>query len=614
MATSPVTGSVGTMAYAVALWIRTRSADTLAQNQSHFNEIRIYQYDSGTYTPVATKTFSNTTASPPLWSSETHLTGRQDDSDGSIRFFLNGVEVCTFLAADLTALTIPYTSVVGFVFDGNQDDSASPGETQRARGNGGRIVRRANLVTPPANAGSTDIIVTTRDRIDVGTLSVGDLVRALDGANAETTGLTGLEVIGAVLACEIAGMAGTGNVRNYAFLVDGGQPTVVEPIEREVTAVTAPRFAEWNGLNGTAIPAEYLEATCACTYRRRICISVLNKVIMTKVGEPVGADAFDLVGGVTATRAYELRLPDVVTAMIPWQEKILLIGCGASVHVMREDPGLGGGPEQLPFNTGVAGPRAWCIDERGALYLVGSGGLYKITLSDQGVTQAEEIVNQRHPAIQAANSRDSIVQLVYDALTGNVAIFITPRERPEEAPEHYILDTRRNALWPIEYPTDLGPFAVCQISGAADQDRRFVFGGFEPFVYRPDDSVFSDDGTSIYAEIRLATYEMNKGETEFQATSLSFTGTPGSGATRWQLRMGDSSVEVNAQPVDGPPTAMESGRIFTDTAKRGGRQARIGMNATGAAMQVILMQDSAQDTFGFERITVEVEPVNENMG
>mgnify|MGYP002132300442 CR=1 FL=1 len=606
-------GGGGTMAFIGATWIRTRTADTSTKKQSHLNEIRIYQYDSGVFTLIATKTFSSTTASPPLWSKETYLTFRDDDVTGEIYFYLNGVLVCTFTAADLAAMTVPYTTVVGFAFNGNQDGSASPGSTQRALGYGGRIVRRANLVTPPANAGSTDIVAVTSDRLDVGTLNVTDLVRALDSSNAESTGVTGLEVIGAVLGCEIAGMAGSGNLRNYVFLVDGVKPTVVETIEREVTAVTAPRFAAWNGLDGTSIPAAYITATTCCAYRLRIVLAALNKLIMTKTATPTGATAFDLVGGAAATRAYELTLPDVITALIPWQEKLLIIGCGASVHIMREDPGLGGSPERMAFNTGIVGPRAWCLDERGALYFVGSGGLYKMTLSDQGVAGVEEVVNQRHPAIQAANSRDSIVQLAYDALTGNVCVFITPRTSPTEgfdAPEHYVLDTRRNALWPVSFPLLHGPYAVCQISGADDQDRRFVFGGLDSWIRRPDDSVFSDDGENIYCEIRLPTLERNSGETEQMVTAITFTGTPGSGATDWQLRTDTSSAAVNAQAVDGPPTAMESGTIFTDTGKAGGRQWKVGMNASGAAFQIIISQDSGQDTVGFERITVEVEDVS----
>ena len=598
------------MAFIGATWVRTRTSDTASLEQCHFNEIRIYQYDSGTFTLIATKTFNSTTASPPVWARQTYLTFRDDNTTGEITFYLNGVLVCTFSAADLASLTVPYTNTVGFAFNGNQDGSASPGSAQRALAYGGRIVRRPTLITPPANAGSTDIVAVTRDRVDCGTLNVGDLVRALDGSNNETTGVTGLEVIGAVLGCTITSMAGAGNVRNYVFLVDGVKPLVVEPIEREVSAVTAPRFSAWNGLDATSIPSEYLTASTCCTYRRRIGLAKLNKVIFTKVGEPTGANAFDLVGGSAATRAYEMTLPDVITCLIPWQEKLLIIGCGASIHVMREDPGLGGSPERLAFNTGVVGPRAWCLDERGALYFVGSGGLYKMTLSDQGVAGVEEVINQRHPAIQSANSRDSIVQLAYDALTGNVSVFITPREKPQDAPEHYILDTRRNALWPVEFPLDHGPYAVCQISGADDQDRRYVFGGFDSYIRRPDDGLYSDDGESIYAEVRLATYEKNMGETELMVHAISFTGTPGSGPTDWQLRMDTSSVAVNDQPVDGPPSAMEEGTIFSDTERKGGRQWKVGCSSTGAAFQVILSQDSGQSTFGFERITVEVEAVS----
>ena len=60
-------GGGGTMAFIGATWIRTRTADTSTKKQSYLNEIRIYQYDSGTFTLIATKTFNSTTASPPVW-------------------------------------------------------------------------------------------------------------------------------------------------------------------------------------------------------------------------------------------------------------------------------------------------------------------------------------------------------------------------------------------------------------------------------------------------------------------------------------------------------------------------------------------------------------------
>ena len=56
----------------------------------------------------------------------------------------------------------------------------------------------------------------------------------------------------------------------------------------------------------------------------------------------------------------------------------MLFGCARSIYVLDNHPGFGGQIRKISDSTGVLGARAWCFDETGNLYFLGTGGLYVI--------------------------------------------------------------------------------------------------------------------------------------------------------------------------------------------------------------------------------------------
>ena len=413
---------------------------------------------------------------------------------------------------------------------------------------------------------------------------------------------------------------------------------VVDGLESKVVDASAATCDDWAASVGSLPVACHL----ACVWRNRMVLAkqTSNPSIwyMSRVGS---ATDWDFVGdadeppptlAVAGTNRHTLAPQDVLTALIPAFDDILLFGGEKTIYAMRGDPGFGGKVDILSNATGVLGPRAWCIDEFGTIWFVGTGGLYRIP---RGTLAVEPVSGGRmFKFLDRIDADEYLVQLVYDAAKKEVVIFRT-RTANDAAGLHVIYDIVRDAFHLDQFLDEspiLGPWSVCQFTGADYHDRRWLMGTDHGYILRPDDSATGDDVTR--ADTDRTTGFRIRTIVDFAAIEP----VPGYETTATKLRawgMGDSQDGPSLNPADPSDEFLPRGpvawRWYADvdaaTVQQkavnlsdahgswfdddGGLQTAALMRVTGGAHRLRLEENSKDKSWAIARVQTEIEPAGE---
>ena len=138
------------------------------------------------------------------------------------------------------------------------------------------------------------------------------------------------------------------------------------------------------------IPQGSVDATKACRimalYRGRIVMSGLQEDpqnwFMSKSGDPLDWDyapaVTSAVQAVAGNNSNAGELGEVVTALAPYLDDVMIMGGANSLWIMRGDPAAGGAIDNISRQIGIVGPDAWTWDTKGNFYFFGHNGLYRL--------------------------------------------------------------------------------------------------------------------------------------------------------------------------------------------------------------------------------------------
>ncbi len=234
-----------------------------------------------------------------------------------------------------------------------------------------------------------------------------------------------------------------------------------------------------------------------------------NNIFMSAVG-----DAFDwdyspaaqtiqqaVAGSVTAGYG---KNQDIVTALIPYTDDVLLIGGTHSIRRLLGNPAEGGINVSVTDITGVATGKAWCQSPEGVIYFFGSrGGIFKID-PENGIPRrlTALTIDER---LSDLDLGANIVTLEWDDRSIAVRVYITPIDGSGST--HYAWDVRNEALWPFIYANAAhNPTAVRLLSGNTPADRRIIEYGQDGYVRMVDVDATSDDGIPIESFVYLGPF------------------------------------------------------------------------------------------------------------
>jgi hypothetical protein len=284
------------------------------------------------------------------------------------------------------------------------------------------------------------------------------------------------------------------------FLVDGGCPKVYRPAgdggDGEV--------ADWTARHG-AVDAS---ARGIVNWRNRLVLygspgDPLNWT-MSRRGDPFDFDyaATDAAAAVSGSVGQVGRLGEPIVSAMPVSDEVLVFGCRRSLWMLRGDPQAGGWVDRLSETVGLAGPRAWCLDDTGRLYVLGSAGLYRLSTSGR----LENLSAGRAGSIGelldvtgAGSAGEQYVTLAYDAAREGVAIFRTPYA--SGVATHYFLNLRTGGLFPESYPEAIGPTSAAFYPSLGSTGGRLILGGRNGRLYALDDDSGDDVVTTSSAAV-----------------------------------------------------------------------------------------------------------------
>lgn len=259
-------------------------------------------------------------------------------------------------------------------------------------------------------------------------------------------------------------------------------------------------------LNGT-------KCTLMAVWGGRIVLSGLptdpHNIFMSAVGDPfdwnyspdVQTIQQAIAGNITAGYG---KNPDIVTALIPFTDDIMLIGGTHSIRKFLGNPAEGGINVSVTEITGVAFGSAWCQSPEGIIYFFGSrGGVYRMN-PENGIPQrlTSTTIDERLADIDLSAN---IVTLTWDDRAIAVRVYISPSDG--SAGTHYVWDVRNEAWWPFSYANnDHNPLAIHLLAGNTPEERLILEYGQDGYIRMVDVDAESDDGGAIESHVYIGPF------------------------------------------------------------------------------------------------------------
>lgn len=266
-----------------------------------------------------------------------------------------------------------------------------------------------------------------------------------------------------------------------------------------------------------------------------------QNIFMSAVGDPFDWDYAPeaqtvqqaVAGNITSGYG---KNSDIVTALIPYTDDILLIGGSHSIRKFMGNPAEGGVNVSVTDITGIAFGNAWCQSPEGVIYFFGSrGGVYK--MDPGGGIPARLTAVTIDERLSDIDLDSNIVSLLWDDRAIAVRVYISPKDG--SATKHYVWDVRNEAWWPFSYTqNEHNPLAVHLLSGGTKAERYVMEYGQDGYIRVVDVDATSDDGAAISSHVFLGPFE--------DALLMDFEATfsEQSGNVNWEVRSASTAEKA----------------------------------------------------------------------
>lgn len=385
------------------------------------------------------------------------------------------------------------------------------------------------------------------------------------------------------------------NAYNKVFMVDGENSKYLDLVTNEVL--------DWASdvTNGTLQG----ESRLIALYRGRIVISGVvedpNNWFMSRVGDPFDWDyspattsATDPVAGNNSEAGL---VGDVVTALIPLSDDVMIFGCDSSIWQMSGDPAAGGAIDLISNQTGIAFGEAYAKDPSNALYFLGIDGVYRMRAGEfpQSLTQGR--LDEEFKDLDLASNR---VYMAWDFLRKALIVTVNPITNGEDEDEDdpvkvFVWDQRTDSWWQDEYPAKFGPADVYGFDAEDPQDKALLVGCRDGYIRRIDPDAEGDDGEDIENYIRMT--PLMAGDPSMSLLLSGITSI-----------LGEDSGDVDLKVYTGQ-TAEQTADATSPRFKKvltAGRNNSIRHRIRGHAIELELGQTNKQSRWALERLAAKI--------
>lgn len=246
----------------------------------------------------------------------------------------------------------------------------------------------------------------------------------------------------------------------------------------------------------------------AARFRGRLVLSGTeddpHNYFMSRQGDPLDWDIAPATPDARTAVAGNLSeaglIGDVITAIMPVSDDIMLFGCDSSIWAMTGDPAAGGAVDLVSDKLGVAwGQDVWTLDTSNNLYFMGLDGVYRFRT---GAGVENLTLGRMDTVFKDVDFATTRIQLAWDVIRKQLWVLV--RYFNEKETEVFIWDQRTNSWWEDQYALTIRPTFMLSYDANKIDDLAFLYGSRDGVIRRIDDMADDDDGIGISSHIRFA--------------------------------------------------------------------------------------------------------------
>lgn len=363
---------------------------------------------------------------------------------------------------------------------------------------------------------------------------------------------------------------------NALFFVDANNWTYYQPSDNKIYT--------WTPSAGSLpVDVSSNKPRLICTWRGRTVLSGLpkdaNNWFMSAVNNALDWDyaptSESPTQAVAGNNAPAGKSPDIVTALIPYSDDVLIFGGDHSIWQMSGDPADGGRIDLVSDAIGIAWGNAWAKDGDGKLYFLSNKlGVYTMTPGGKPVRMSQQVER----LLQDNNLDECIVRLLWDEGEQGLHIYVTPFDAVGAA-THFFWEKRSGAWWVDRFAdNNQNPLCCVAFDGNSPEDRVSVIGSWDGYVRGYDTSATDDDGSAIESSVWLGPI-LTRNFDDVMLKDLQAVMGAASGEVTWEIYAGQSSEDAlaSAPVVEG---TWSAGRNLVNLVRRSGHAIYIKLSSS----------------------------------
>ena len=292
------------------------------------------------------------------------------------------------------------------------------------------------------------------------------------------------------------------------------------------------------------------------------------------------------------------KIEDIITALIPLGDDLLIFGGDHSLWRMSGDPGFGGRLDAISRTIGVLQAYSWTWDDKNMLWFLSQEGLYRM---DPTGGAPERVSEKRMDAkLAAIDFSSNQILLQYNPQHDGIHIIVQPDTEPASATDHYWYCIRSNGFWRMQYPPSQIPNAMLLFDADDPTDRAVLFGGYDSIIRNVGgtSSTQSDDGTAIDSFVSFPILYPGDPHAQFQVDDMQLTLEKDANGATLDWYREDTPEEV----------AVSTTSQFSKTLVAG-RNLPIRKKLRGAALRFRLRNNTAGERWAYEGGSVLVKGI-----
>ena len=299
---------------------------------------------------------------------------------------------------------------------------------------------------------------------------------------------------------------------------------------------------------------------------------------------------------------------DVVRAVISIRDGQLLFGCATSMHMMIDNPGMGGSLVAIDTTIGIFDGTSWCFDGDGNTWFWGSGGLHMIdrgglTISTMNKESLPDLVSD-----VAADPSTHRITMGYDPKRIGIKICITLLSDGSSRVYWYDLRTQ-GFFYDTDASTDHGVYSQFYYDANDPDLCGLICGCKDGYLRVEDSSATNDDGVAIDSFVDYGPMALAKDGRDGSLSSIDVVLSGGaSGGSEdnsddayMYVWAEDGSGELYEKLIAG--TGYKLSTTFSGPGRKHGGKRRRGVR--GAYAGIRIGNSTVSETWGFEKMILE---------